>query len=300
MTDLRVLTRILSTSRRVAYVPGFRQRYVTDLDWEERALNRLPRRVRQMKHWIAFLARYGFDVREGRILEVATGPGFDTRLLAALTAGALSTIDIHPRFSIGAREYPGYGRLHARLDAHVDGDLRFPPLTDATRYRFLQMDARALAFPDDSFDLVFCKSTLKMIPSPEQAMAECLRVLRPDGLLLVIDEPFTSVFGLCRGGVIDVPWAHVYLTEEEFKEVLPSEERARSKALENWRSVSRLTRERLVEATQGGAVLLSERYGYDDLPASFVEEVLRIVPELESVGPERLRIVEGELLFRKL
>lgn len=47
-------------------------------------------------------------------------------------------------------------------------------------------DARRLNYPDGTWDLVSCIHTLEHIPQPEVAMRELVRVLKPDGWLLVV------------------------------------------------------------------------------------------------------------------
>ena len=46
-------------------------------------------------------------------------------------------------------------------------------------------DAMALAFADDSFDVVLCTEMLEHVPEPQRAVDEMRRVLRPGGLLLL-------------------------------------------------------------------------------------------------------------------
>lgn len=59
---------------------------------------------------------------------------------------------------------------------------------------FQQGDARALSFPDDRFDTVVCTFALCGIPSPQLALAEMARVLRPGGLLLLADHVASSLW----------------------------------------------------------------------------------------------------------
>jgi len=47
--------------------------------------------------------------------------------------------------------------------------------------RLLQMDAEHLAFPDASFDFVFCGLAIFFFPRPEHGLAEMCRVLEPGG-----------------------------------------------------------------------------------------------------------------------
>ncbi len=53
-------------------------------------------------------------------------------------------------------------------------------------------DARALGFPDASFDTVVATFALCGIPDERQALAEMVRVLRPGGLLLLADHVASS------------------------------------------------------------------------------------------------------------
>lgn len=52
---------------------------------------------------------------------------------------------------------------------------------------YRQMNAVALTFPDDSFDVVISRNVLWAIPHPEEALLEWQRVLKPGGLLIYMD-----------------------------------------------------------------------------------------------------------------
>jgi phosphatidylethanolamine/phosphatidyl-N-methylethanolamine N-methyltransferase len=51
-----------------------------------------------------------------------------------------------------------------------------------------QMDARALDFPDASFDTVAAMHILSVVPEPERVMAEIARVLRPGGHVVITNH----------------------------------------------------------------------------------------------------------------
>lgn len=57
-----------------------------------------------------------------------------------------------------------------------------------------QMDARALDFPDNSFDTVAAMHVLSVVPEPERVMAEIARVCKPGGRV-VITNHFKSTGG---------------------------------------------------------------------------------------------------------
>jgi ubiquinone/menaquinone biosynthesis C-methylase UbiE len=54
-----------------------------------------------------------------------------------------------------------------------------------TNAEILEMDARKLDFPGESFDAVVCAFAIFLVPSPETALAEMRRVLRPGGRLML-------------------------------------------------------------------------------------------------------------------
>jgi len=58
--------------------------------------------------------------------------------------------------------------------------------------KFESGDARKLDIPNESFDLVVFYTTLSHVPSPEDALAEAYRVLRPGGTLAIFDGDYTT------------------------------------------------------------------------------------------------------------
>jgi ubiquinone/menaquinone biosynthesis C-methylase UbiE len=67
------------------------------------------------------------------------------------------------------------------------GVREMPPLASA--------DVHALPFRDDSFDLVFCFSSLHHFHSPHDALGEIKRVLRGEGIFFCSWEPMSPLFG---------------------------------------------------------------------------------------------------------
>lgn len=50
------------------------------------------------------------------------------------------------------------------------------------------MDARAMAFPDASFDHIAAMHIMSVVPEPERVMSEMARVLRPGGTILIVNH----------------------------------------------------------------------------------------------------------------
>jgi ubiquinone/menaquinone biosynthesis C-methylase UbiE len=65
----------------------------------------------------------------------------------------------------------------------------------SVQVRFEEADAERLPFPADRFDLVISRHVLWTLPHPEAAIDEWIRVLRPQGRLVVVDGQFDVASG---------------------------------------------------------------------------------------------------------
>jgi SAM-dependent methyltransferase len=106
----------------------------------------------------------------------------------------------------------GTGQLAARLAARWPrarvvgcdfsaGMLHRAAAARPAHLRLVQGDAGRLPFVDAAFDVVVCTEAFHWFPAPDKALAECFRVLRPGGrlLLAVVTPPGAAV-----GRVIDL------------------------------------------------------------------------------------------------
>ena len=114
-----------------------------------------------------------------RVLDIGSGPGFFAGGLADIvgTSGSVAGVDINARFVADANE-------RHRESANIE---------------FAHVQDHHLPFADASFDRVICKNVLEYVPDVGASLAEVARVLKPGGLVLVIDSDW--------GFVIVQPWA---------------------------------------------------------------------------------------------
>ncbi len=145
-------------------------------------LNRQELETEQRKAWKERLKKEIGDRFPGRVpseirvLDIGTGPGFLAILLSEL-GYEVTAIDLTKAMLVEAEG--NAERFYERRER----DER----SEAGRICFLEMNAEELMFADASFDVVVSRNLTWDLPHPEDAYAEWVRVLRPDGLLLNFD-----------------------------------------------------------------------------------------------------------------
>jgi ubiquinone/menaquinone biosynthesis C-methylase UbiE len=104
------------------------------------------------------------DLKAGEtVLDVATGTGLVATVAAQLvgTRGKVIGVDFSPEMLAQAKQ----------------------KATGIPQLEFQEGDAEKLNFPDESFDVVLCASSLFFVPDMVQAVKESWRVLKPGGRL---------------------------------------------------------------------------------------------------------------------
>jgi ubiquinone/menaquinone biosynthesis C-methylase UbiE len=104
--------------------------------------------------------------QDGRVLEVAPGPGYLSIELARLGSFRITGLDLSADMVRIAREKA------ARAGVAVE---------------FLEGNSSSLPFAPDSFDLLVCRAAFKNFAQPVSALQEMHRVLRPGGRALIVD-----------------------------------------------------------------------------------------------------------------
>jgi phosphatidylethanolamine/phosphatidyl-N-methylethanolamine N-methyltransferase len=105
--------------------------------------------------------------RGGRILEVGVGTGLS--LPAYRRVNRITGIDISKPMLRQAAE-----RVATHGLAHVEA--------------LSVMDAARLALPDESFDVVIAQFVITAVPDPEGTLDEFVRVLKPDGEIILVNH----------------------------------------------------------------------------------------------------------------
>lgn len=114
----------------------------------------------------------GLPIRSGmRVLDLACGDGFYTRRIAGRlgSEGSITGVDINLAYLAEAR---------AEAPRRAGG----PPIA------FVASAFDRLPFQDRTFDLVWCAQSLFSLPDPVVAIGHMARVLRPGGIVAVLEN----------------------------------------------------------------------------------------------------------------
>jgi len=111
-------------------------------------------------------------IANARCLDLGCGQGNTTRLIAD-ALGATECVGVD--FDAGLVEY-------ASAQVNPAG------------VSFQQGDVTRLAFPDASFDVVFCRYLLVHLADPMSGVREMLRVVRPSGYVVAYEPDFVGEF----------------------------------------------------------------------------------------------------------
>jgi ubiquinone/menaquinone biosynthesis C-methylase UbiE len=120
--------------------------------------------------WLDLLCQNINGEKQLDILDVGSGTGFLSLLLAELGHN-VTGIDLSPEMRKQARQKADKNKLHNATFIH--GDAENPP------------------FPAQSFDAIISRHVVWTLPAPDIALDHWLKLLKPDGTVIVIDGVWT-------------------------------------------------------------------------------------------------------------
>ncbi len=206
--------------------------------------------------WRVATAR-AVDPRPGQlILDVAAGTGTSSARLARSGARVIAADFSAGMIAVGSRRHAG--------DPNIE---------------FVQADATALPFGDDSVDAVTISFGLRNVVDPRAALAEFFRVIRPGGRVVVCE------FSRPPSSVIRIPY-HAYLryAMPVLARVASSNPAAYTYLME---SIEAWPDQRTLARMIGDAGF--ERVAYRNLTAGIVALHRGFVPLPAGAGPRRDR-----------
>jgi SAM-dependent methyltransferase len=126
------------------------------------------------------------------ILDIGCGPGTITADLAALVPqGHVTGLD-----SVGSVLAKGRETAASRGLTNID---------------FQHLDANALPFADNTFDIVFCHQVLQHVGSPVSVLSEMRRVAKPNGFVAAREADYQSFAWYPEPPLMEV-WKALYIS----------------------------------------------------------------------------------------
>lgn len=152
---------------------------------------------RQREGRASFLDEFGTeaDLRGERVLDLGCGLG--ARTLAVARAGSAEVVGVDTDAEKVRR---------AREEAERSG---------ADGILFAAQSGSALAFDEGRFDVVLLLDVVEHLGDPAAVLAECARVLRSGGRVLVGFPPYRSPWGGHLFTHVPIPWVHLLFPDRE-------------------------------------------------------------------------------------
>jgi ubiquinone/menaquinone biosynthesis C-methylase UbiE len=265
----------------IAVVPGFRERALafqtqttprghwTDDDFAKAVAKRLERSNRLM----AQIARQYGPIDKADVLEIGCGDGLNSLLLGLRGVRRAVGIDIDFRLDKKDEQGQRTRRMVADIIKASGSDKSLDQCLSTLPVEFVSMDATAMEFPDNSFDLILSRSVLEHIRPIERLIAETARVIRPGGMAYHEIDPFYWLRGCHKRGLVDIPWAHARLTMADFHRFVAETEGVPTadKRLLRLKTLNRLTLRDWKALMENSAFEIVE---WVELEAPFAVEVL--------------------------
>ncbi|MDR2480769.1 MAG: class I SAM-dependent methyltransferase [Spirochaetaceae bacterium] len=126
--------------------------------------NTREKRIGEMREYAAEAKRHLAD--NASVLEVAPGPGYFSIELAKMGNYTITGMDI-------SADFVKICKANAKREK--------------ASVNFVQGNVSQMPFEDNAFDFIFCSAAFKNFKEPVKALAEMHRVLKKDGIALIVD-----------------------------------------------------------------------------------------------------------------
>jgi ubiquinone/menaquinone biosynthesis C-methylase UbiE len=148
-------------------------------------------RISKLPQIIEAARRYGIDLQGKVALDLGCGDGVMSMEYLKYGADRVIGVDIDAKAVAQAQEQ-----------------------NDNPDAEFLVSDVSTMPLPDNYVDVIISYDAFEHIATPSVILAECRRVLRPGGQMLIGTWGWYHPFAPHLWATMPVPWAHVFFSEK--------------------------------------------------------------------------------------
>ena len=210
-------------------VPGFREQVKSNwriayknFEYKPIEQDKATKLKQDINHATSYLSKMGISIQGKRIMDVGCYLGI--QCFGAIEHGAISALGI---------DIPEY-YINSSLDKDVNASKILEDRRNDIRKYHSHLDQSKITFQDTSvfemdfeneFDIIFSWETFEHITNPKEALKRIYKALKPGGISYNAYNPFFCLSGGHSMCTLDFPFAHILLSNEEFKkyveEVIP-------------------------------------------------------------------------------
>jgi len=210
-------------------VPGFREQVKSNwriayknFEYKPIEQDKATKLKQDINHATSYLSKIGISIQGKRIMDVGCYLGI--QCFGAIEHGATSALGI---------DIPEY-YINSSLDKDVNASKILEDRRNDIRKYHSHLDQSKITFQDTSvfemdfeneFDIIFGWETFEHITNPKEALKRIYKALKPGGISYNAYNPFFCLSGGHSMCTLDFPFAHILLSNEEFKkyveEVIP-------------------------------------------------------------------------------
>ncbi len=213
-------------------IEGYRNRllsqrpgYTPRPDWgDEQYAAAAKRKVKRTRGLLDEFARWGGRIAGARVLDVACGDGINCLLIGLQPVQEVVGIDLELPLLERVPRFERTRRLASAVCKEVGLKSEIDEVLGRLPVRLLKMNATAMQFGDNDFDLLVSRSAIEHIMPAGKVFAEMARVVRPGGLVHLSTDPYFSPQGCHKTGVVDIPFAHARLSLKEYRRFVTESE----------------------------------------------------------------------------
>jgi SAM-dependent methyltransferase len=300
---MQVFTR--DDGRTLQVVEGYRERLLSQRssysprpDWSDQQYATAARKkLKRTRRLLGEFARWGGRIEGARVLDVGCGDGINCLLVALWPVQSVVGIDMELPLVEAVERRDRVRRLtdHVCTETQLTGDLN--EILERLPVRLLKMDASAMAFDDDSHDLLISRSAIEHIVAVERAFDEMARVVRPGGLIYLSTDPYFFPRGCHKSGIVDIPWAHASLSLDEYRRFV-TEREGQDQARRRCRRLETINPYTIREWRQKIEACPFEILEWREERSAFAETLLDEYPQITEMmreGVERRDLVHERL-----